>query len=138
MENVEVAKRDISDRGIRYGIISTGHGGNRIGEQFYKLGYPVVAINTAKQDLAFIDMPANNKLFLDFALGGVGKDATLGLQAIEHYEKDIMQLMHDMFKDIDVSLKRTKDGLKRFEELLAQVNVNISQAVLEYQKAHKR
>jgi len=96
MENIE-----ISDRGIKYGVIGVGHAGNRLAEQFYKLGYAACAVNTAKQDLAFIDMPANNKLFLDFALGGVGKDATLGQQAIEHYEADIMKLMKDIFKDVD-------------------------------------
>lgn len=40
--------------------------------------------------------------------------------------------LHDKLKNIDNSLKRTKDGLKKFEELVAQAEVNFFQAVLKY------
>ena len=54
------------ERSIKFGIIGSGQAGSRLAEQFYAIGYPCVAINTALQDLKHINIPDSNKLLLDF------------------------------------------------------------------------
>src|ERR1700675_3990584 len=49
-----VSKRE---RSILLGVLGSGQAGSRIAEAFYKLGYDAVAVNTAMQDLKFIDIP---------------------------------------------------------------------------------
>jgi len=84
-------------KGVRWGVIGTGQGGSRLAEQFYRFGYPACAINTAKQDLTFIQIPEENKLFMDYALGGAGKDMAVGEAAIGSYRDDVLALMRHTF-----------------------------------------
>src|SRR5271170_7623203 len=69
------------EKGIVFGIVGSGQAGSRIAEAFYKLGYDAVAINTAQQDLKFIDIPESNKLLLEHGLGGAAKDLEIGKAA---------------------------------------------------------
>ncbi len=62
------------EKSINFGIVGSGQAGNRIAEAFYKLGYDCVAINTAQQDLKFIDIPESNKLLLSHGLGGAAAE----------------------------------------------------------------
>jgi cell division GTPase FtsZ len=87
---------------MTFAAVGVGQGGSRIAETFYKYGYPAAAINTAKQDLEYIQVPETNKLFLDFALGGVGKDITLGQEAVEKYTGEIKKFLAATFADKDV------------------------------------
>ena len=45
------------ERSIALGVIGSGQAGSRIAEAFYQLGYEAVAINTAMQDLKYINIP---------------------------------------------------------------------------------
>jgi cell division GTPase FtsZ len=84
-------------RSVNFGVIGFGQGGSRIAEKFHQLGYPACAGNTAKQDLAFINIPEENKLFIDFALGGVGKDLALGQEAFLGAKDQVVDLVKRAF-----------------------------------------
>ena len=79
MEEAAAAKADeIEDESggaLTYAIIGSGQGGGRIAKAFYDLGYKkTVAINTAKSDLALLDLPDQHKFHLDcFGQQGAGK-----------------------------------------------------------------
>lgn len=95
-----------SKKAIDVGIIGAGQGGSRIAESFYKLGYTnTCVVNTARQDLHYIEIPDENKLLLEYTKGGVGKDIELGAEAAEAYEKEIFKLMEETFlNEIDMIL----------------------------------
>lgn len=102
IDTLEKALRDIKIKGVRWGVIGAGQGGGRLAEQFFKFGYPACVINTAKQDLTFIDVPAENKLVMDYSLGGAGKDLTIGDAAIVEYQEEVLELMRKTFTPNDV------------------------------------
>lgn len=88
---------DATQKAVKFGIVGSGHGGSRLAEQFHQFGYKVCVINTAQQDLAHINLPQDQKLFIDFALGGVGKDLDLGQAAAQEAETDIKALLEKTF-----------------------------------------
>lgn len=79
----------------KFGVIGCGHAGSRLAEAFYKLGYDALAINTATQDLVHIQVPEDNKLFMDIGIQGAAKDMTRGEQAAEMYKEKITELVYD-------------------------------------------
>ena len=87
-----VAKKE---RSLVLGIIGTGQAGSRIAESFYKLGYDAIAINTAMQDLKYIDIPDSNKLLLEYGLGGAAKEIEIGKAAAEAHKGEILSLIND-------------------------------------------
>lgn len=88
---------DPTQKAIKFGIVGSGHGGSRLAEQFHQFGYRVCVLNTAQQDLAHINLPQDQKLFIDFALGGVGKDLDLGQAAAQGAEPQIKALFEKTF-----------------------------------------
>lgn len=96
--NVEQETKN-DDKSIMFGVIGWGQGGSRIAEEFAKYGYPVCVGNTARQDLEHIRLPENRKLFVDYALGGVGKDINLGEEAFLENQDQIIKLLEDTFQD---------------------------------------
>lgn len=102
-----VAKRT---RSIKFGIIGSGQGGSRLASSWHKLGYDAVAINTAQQDLADIELPEANKLLLNFGLGGAGKDLDIGHQAAEAHRDAINQLVYDKLADCELLVFCTSLG----------------------------
>lgn len=97
-------------KSIRFGVIGTGQCGNRLAEQFFQFGYNVVAMNTAQQDLQFIQIPDERKLHLPYALGGAGKDILVGQQAAYKNLPEIIKLLDASFKDVDQILICTSGG----------------------------
>jgi len=87
-----VAKKE---RSLVLGIIGTGQAGSRIAESFYKLGYDAIAINTAMQDLKYIEIPDSNKLLLEYGLGGAAKEIDIGRSAAEAHKGEILSLIND-------------------------------------------
>ncbi len=73
-ENAQTQEvEDEFEGAYKFAIIGVGQGGSRIAETFWNLGYRrVCVINTAKQDLKFINIPEDRKLLLDH--GGAGKN----------------------------------------------------------------
>ena len=54
-----------------------------------------MAINTAMQDLKFIDIPDSNKLLLEYGLGGAAKEIEIGRAAAESHRGEILQLVNE-------------------------------------------
>jgi cell division GTPase FtsZ len=90
------------EKSINFGIVGSGQAGSRIAETFYKLGYDAVVINTAQQDLKFIDIPESNKLLLEHGLGGAAKDMSIGKAAAEKYREQITELVNTQLADTQI------------------------------------
>lgn len=95
-ETKALARRD---RSLYFGVVGLGQAGSRIAETFYSLGYESCVLNTATQDLEFIDVPDNRKVFLPFALGGAGKELENGRQAVEQNAEMILDRLGKVFSD---------------------------------------
>ena len=92
------------ERSLGLGVLGSGQAGSRLAEAFYKLGYDSVAVNTAMQDLKFIDIPDSNKLLLEYGLGGAAKEVEIGKAAAESHRGEIMQLVNDKLAGSQVNL----------------------------------
>lgn len=88
-------------KSIRFGVIGTGQCGGRLAEVFARFGYSVCAINTAEQDLAYLDLPDSNKLLMPYALGGAGKNLLIGQQAAVENLEGIKGLLGNTMSDVD-------------------------------------
>ena len=97
VDTLEKALLNPQIKGMRWGIVGVGQAGGRLAEQFAKFSYPVCVINTAQQDMSLLDIPEENKLLLDYALGGAGKDMSVGEAAVAQYENQIFTLMRKVF-----------------------------------------
>jgi cell division GTPase FtsZ len=92
------------ERSLALGVLGSGQAGSRIAEAFYKLGYASIAINTAMQDLKYINIPDSNKLLLEYGLGGAAKEIEIGKAAAEEHRGEIMQLVNDKLHGSQVNL----------------------------------
>jgi cell division GTPase FtsZ len=91
-----VAKRD---RSLYFGVVGLGQAGSRVVEVFASLGYETCVFNTAIQDLEHINLPNEKKIYLNFALGGCGKDLDNGNLAIEQNADLILEKLNENFDD---------------------------------------
>lgn len=96
-----VSKRE---RSIVLGVLGSGQAGSRIAEAFYKLGYDAVAVNTAMQDLKFIDIPDSNKLLLEYGVGGASKELEIGKAAAESHRGEVLQLVNEKLQNSQVNI----------------------------------
>jgi cell division GTPase FtsZ len=92
------------ERSIALGIVGSGQAGSRLAEAFYQLGYDVVAINTAIQDLKYINIPDANKLLMQHGLGGAAKEIEIGRAAAESHRGEILQMFNDKLSASQVNL----------------------------------
>jgi cell division GTPase FtsZ len=90
------------DRSINFGIVGSGQAGSRIAETFRQLGYDAICLNTAQTDLSHINIPASNKLLLDYGIAGAAKQLELGKQAAEQYRTQISDLVNKQLADAQV------------------------------------
>lgn len=91
--NMLKSKLNKKTKSINLGFVGSGQGGSKIVSVFHKLGYDSVCMNTAQQDLKFIEMPDQNKLLLSYGLGGAAKDLSIGQQAAETNLEQIRTLL---------------------------------------------
>ncbi len=96
-----IAKKE---RSLVFGVVGSGQAGSRLAEAFYKLGYDAVVVNTAMQDLKFIDVPDANKLLLEHGLGGAAKELEIGKAAAESHRDEINQLFNDHLQHSQVNV----------------------------------
>ena len=89
-------------RSLKFGIVGSGQAGGRIASEFFKLGYPAVAFNTAPQDLEPLEIPPDNKFILEFGVGGAAKDTSIGAQAAEMHRDAITALVDDKLQEADL------------------------------------
>lgn len=87
------------DRSINFGVVGLGQGGGRVCEIFNSFGYKSCVMNTATQDLEYINIPEDRKIFLPFALGGAGKDLDNGRQAVEQNADLILEKIQKIFTE---------------------------------------
>ena len=92
------------EKGLNFGVVGSGQGGCSLCQFLYKLGYPAVALNTAMQDLKYIDIPDSNKLLLNYGVGGCARDITLGNEAAQLNRKEITQLINDKLSDSQINI----------------------------------
>jgi cell division GTPase FtsZ len=97
-------------RSLRFGIVGSGQAGSRIAEQWFLLGYPAVCMNTAPQDLENIKIPEQQKLLLDFGMGGAAKDTSIGFEAANVYKAAINQLIQRHLGDVEMFIFCTSLG----------------------------
>jgi cell division GTPase FtsZ len=96
-----VAKKE---RSLVLGVLGSGQAGSRIAEAFYKLGYDAVVINTAAQDLKFIEVPDSSKLLLEYGVGGASKELSIGAAAAEAHRDAIAELVHNKLGHTQVNV----------------------------------
>lgn len=92
------------DRSIVLGVLGSGQAGSRLAEAFYKLGYDACVVNTAMQDLKFIDIPDSNKLLLEHGLGGAAKEIEIGKAAAESHRGEILQLVNEKLQGSQINV----------------------------------
>lgn len=95
---------------LQFGVVGSGQAGGRIAEVFYRFGYEACAINTATQDLEFLDLPKENKLFLNYSLGGAGRDLEVGRAAIENQLDEVKAFLAEKVGSSDVILVALAGG----------------------------
>ena len=78
------------ERSLVLGVLGSGQAGSRLAEAFYKLGYDSVAVNTAMQDLKFIDIPDSNKLLLEYGLGGAASFFLLAYWTMHYMRSSLL------------------------------------------------
>lgn len=101
MANKIISKKE---RSIALGVLGSGQAGSRLAEAFNKLGYDAVVVNTAMQDLKYIDIPDSNKLLLEYGLGGAAKELEIGKAAAEAHRGEINQLINDKLGNSQVNV----------------------------------
>jgi cell division GTPase FtsZ len=96
MPDEDAQAQEIEDEfegAYKFAIIGVGQGGSRMAETFWNLGYRrVCVINTAKQDLKFINIPEDRKLLLDH--GGAGKNPETAEKIFEDNAEEIWDFFH--------------------------------------------
>jgi len=92
------------ERSLALGVLGSGQAGSRLAEAFYNMGYDAVAINTAMQDLKFINIPDSNKLLLEYGLGGAAKEIEIGKAAAESHRGEVLQLVNDKLANAQVNV----------------------------------
>lgn len=91
---------DTSRGSTKIGWIGAGQCGGRLVKAFHQLGYgKVLAVNTAKQDLADLELPDSQKVLMDIGRKGAGKDMARGREAAVQYRQDIIHATERIFSE---------------------------------------
>lgn len=109
LEKVEGEKMPVvivekKKRSLNIGVIGSGQAGSRIAEALYSLNYSAIAINTASQDLEHIKIPEDNKLLLNYGIGGASKELQIGHDALETNRDAVAELISDKLGDAQIYL----------------------------------
>jgi cell division GTPase FtsZ len=97
-------KASFVPKSLSFGIVGTGQGGGRLAASWAKLGYEAVAINTAKQDLKFLDLPDTNKLLINDGIDGAAKELSIGRAAAESHRAEIETLINNKLGESQVHI----------------------------------
>lgn len=97
-DSTEQCVEDQSGGSHVFAWIGSGQGGGRIAKAFYDRGYKkCIAVNTSRQDLDRLDIPATQKMLLDIGEEGAGKDMERGAAATLKYKQEIFDLMRKTY-----------------------------------------
>jgi len=91
--------QDESKGSTRYAWIGAGGCGGRLVKSFYDLSYrKVLVVNTSHHDLDLLDIPKNQKFFMDIGREeGTSGDMENTSRAIQHHQQDILHLTRQTF-----------------------------------------
>ena len=91
---------------LKIGVVGSGQAGGRLAEVFFNFGYQSVAINTARQDLELLGLPADNKFHMNYSIGagGSGKDIGVGRSAFEDSAANVKLFIAEKLRDVDIYL----------------------------------
>ena len=99
--NMVVSKKEKS---FVFGILGSGQCGSKIAQEFYKQGYPTVAINTAIQDLKYIDIPDSNKLLISYGPGGSARSLEVGREAAVQNLNSIREIINEKLSESQINI----------------------------------
>ena len=90
--------------GLNFGFIGIGQCGGNIANEFGKLGYKSIAINTSSTDLMKLNyIQKNNRLLINTGVQGAGKNPEIGRRALEEHIESVMHLIGQVFdEEIDM------------------------------------
>ena len=89
--------------GLNFGFIGVGQCGGNIANEFNKLGYKSIAINTSNTDLLKLDsIQKNNRLLINTGIQGAGKNPEIGRRALEEHIETVMHLIGQVFDNEDM------------------------------------
>ena len=90
--------------GLKLGFLGIGQCGGNIANEFAKIGYKSIAINTSSTDLSKLDhIHETNQLLISTGIQGAGKNPEFGKQALEEHIEDVMHLISQVFdEDMDM------------------------------------
>lgn len=102
-QKIETASEPVS---LKIGVVGSGQAGGRLAEVFFNFGYQAIAINTARQDLELLSLPADNKFHMNYSIGpgGSGKNIEVGRAALEDSLGDVRVFMAEKLQDVDLYL----------------------------------
>ena len=90
-------------KGLNIGFIGVGQCGGNIVNEFAKLGYTTIAINTAQSDLDKLsNIHIENRLLINFGIQGAGKNPEIGENAFIQHNEEILKLVEQAFSDMDI------------------------------------
>jgi len=97
-EDEETAVEDEAGGSQVFAWIGSGQGGGRLAKAFYDRGYrKCIAVNTSRQDLDTLDLPASQKFLFDCGEQGAGKDMVRGQEAANKYKQHVFDLMRKIY-----------------------------------------
>lgn len=90
-------------KGLKIGFIGVGQCGGNIVNEYSKLGYTSIAINTAQSDLnKLLNIPKENRLLINLGIQGAGKNPEIGENAFIQHNEEVLQLINQVFADMDI------------------------------------
>ncbi len=101
-EGAEVPAKIERRVSLKFGVVGSGQAGGKIAKVFHDLGYDVCALNTAKQDLELLEIPENRKFFMNYSLGGTGKDLEVARAAVEDNADQVHTFVEEHLSKSDV------------------------------------
>jgi cell division GTPase FtsZ len=92
------------ERALNFFVVGSGQAGGRVAESMFHLGYQAVAINTAQQDLAHVNLPDQNKVLLQLGLGGAARERDIGRAAVEQHADRLSDLFSKLGSGTNVNI----------------------------------
>lgn len=97
-------------RSLNFGFVGTGQAGSKLSAAAYKLGYNAVAFNTTTVDLEYVELPEQNKILLDYGLGGASKDPEIGHEAAQTHKELIYSALNEKLNSAQIFILCTSLG----------------------------
>lgn len=92
----------MGERGLNIGIIGVGQAGGNIADEFAKINYKAIAINTSSTDLNALEhINKNHQLLINTGIQGAGSDPEIGREVLENRISEVYDLVEKVFDNTD-------------------------------------